>query len=199
MLVCDNVAGNSTSPDTPNVLTHLESPVREHPQVRWEYLDEASTRWVAIVVQRPGLVPEMRGKAIELVRRIDEDGPVVDKHKGLAFLPPRSVALGVRKGGGMSTDDADILKNKKRFANIFGKREDAVFQTVTRRVLMHDPHSLLLCKRVSMFIKDGRRSSLPARVTGFSEQLTGVACSRNDAHKHTQGPLLRPNHPRHGE
>jgi len=122
---------------------------------------------VTVIVQRPVLVPEMRGKVIKLVRRVDEDGPVVDEPKCLAFLPPRGVALDIHNGGSMSADDIDIPKSKKRFADIFGKREDAVFQTVgswnalceaahetvARRILMHDPHSPLLRKSVSAFIK----------------------------------------------
>ena len=54
---------------------------------------------------------------------------MVDKPKRLTFLPPRSVLLDVRDGGGVPADDADVLKGKKRFTNVLGKCEDAVFQT----------------------------------------------------------------------
>jgi len=112
----------------------------------------------------------MRGKVIELVCRVDEDGPVIDEPKGLTFSPPRGVLLDIHDGGGLPSDDVDILKGEKRFAGVFGKREDAVFQaigswntlcettheTVTRRIFVHDAHPPLLDKTVSA-LKELRR------------------------------------------
>ena len=134
---------------------------------RSKHLDETGARWVAIIIQGPTLVPKMRGKIIELVRRVDEQGPVFDKPKGLTFLLPRGLALSVHDGGGVPADDVNVLKGEKGHANVFCKRENAVFQpigvwnapcettyeAVTRRLFVHDAHSPLLNKRVSVLVE----------------------------------------------
>ena len=121
---------------------------------------------MAVIIQRPTLIPKMRGKIIELVCRVDEDGPVIDEPKSLTFSPPRGIALDVHDGGSVPSDNIDILKGEKRSASVFRKREDAVFQTigswntlcetthetVTRRIFVHDAHSPLLDKRVSTLV-----------------------------------------------
>jgi hypothetical protein len=151
-------------------ISRFKSPVREHPWVRGEDLDKTSARWVVVVVQRATLVSKMRRKVIKLVRRVDEDGPVVDESERLAFLLPRDFALNVQNRCGVLTDNVDVLKGKKRFADVFGECEDIVFQivgvwdalgetaheTVARRVFVHDSHSSLL-KRVSALEKSETR------------------------------------------
>ena len=41
-------------------LPRLETPVREHPRVRREDLNEAGARWVVVIIHRPTLIPKMR-------------------------------------------------------------------------------------------------------------------------------------------
>lgn len=119
---------------------------------------------MAIIVQSPAFVPEMRGKVIELVGRVDEYCPLVDKTEGLTFLPPRGVALDVCNYRSLPADDVSVLEGEERLANMLGKCEDAMFQTVgtwnalseathepvTCRILVHDAHSPLLKKDKSL-------------------------------------------------
>ena len=91
---------------------------------------------------------------------------MVNEPERLTFLPPRCVLLEVRDGRGVPADDVDILKGEKRFANVFGKCKNAVFQTIgvgntpcettheaiARRIFVRNAHSPLLDNRVSTLV-----------------------------------------------
>ena len=148
-------------------LPRLESPVRKYPRVGGKDLYEAGSRRVAVIIHRPTLVPKVWGKVIELVRRVDEDGPVVDKPKGLTFLLPGDIPLDIDNCSGALANDVDVPKGEERLANLLCEREDAAFQTVgvqdalsyasneavARRILVHGTHSALLMEGMSVLVK----------------------------------------------